>query len=93
MAAFHYRFLLDDAIFTEQVGDLPHGLQTDGLRIDYFTTAEAHGYLDLVLLLEKLLDLFDLEVQIMFFGFGSELDLLGLDNGLLFLGFLMFKVQ
>lgn len=87
LPAFHYRFLLYYTIITEFVSDPVHGLQSNGVGINYFTPPEPHRHLDLVLLPEELLDLLDLEVEVVLLGLRTELDLLCFNYSLFLLCF------
>ena len=85
LSSFHFRFLQNNALFTQAVGNLPNRLKADGLRIDNFPPPKAHGDFDLIFLIKKLFNLLDLEIQVMLFGLGAELNLFCLNKRLFFL--------
>ena len=65
----------------------------DRFRIDDLASPKTHGYFHLVFLLQEFLDLPDLKIQVMFLGFGAELNLFGFYNRLLLFRFLLLFTQ
>jgi hypothetical protein len=93
LAALHLGLLNDHAILAQGVGNLVQGVEADRLRIDNLPTAEPHRHFDFIFLGEKFLDLPDFKIKIVVIGFGPELDLPRLDNGLLLFSFLLLFLQ
>lgn len=93
LSTFHLWFLNNHTIFSQGIGYFGQGVKADGLRIDDLTAAKSHGHLDLVLFCQEFFDLADFKGEIVFFCLWPEFDLPGFDNGLLFLGFLLFFLQ
>ena len=89
LTAFHFGFLDDDAIFPQGIGDFVERVKPDGLRVHNFTSPKTHRHLDFIFFLQELFNFPDLEVEIMLFGLGPELDLPGFNDGLLLFGFLL----
>ena len=89
LPTFHFGFLDDHTIFPQDIGYFSKRVKSDGLRIHNFTSPETHRHLDLVFLFQKFLNFPDLEIEIMFLGLRPELDLSGLNDGLLLFGFLL----
>jgi hypothetical protein len=90
---FHLGFLDDHTIVPQGIGNSVQRFQSQGLGIDNLAAAKAHGHLDLVLFFQKFSDLSNLEVEIMLFGFGPELDLPCFDDRLFLTRFLLFLLQ
>src|SRR3989339_1142053 len=87
---FHLGRLQDNRVFLQLLDHFVQNLHAESIGINYLTAAKTQGDLNLVLLLQKLLNILDLEFEIMLLGLGPELDFLDLDNCLFLLGFLLF---